>query len=195
MAQLAVFIDGGYAAKVAERHLRIWMDFEKLSEEIRNIIAGRGEEPIDLLRTYFYDCLPYQSNPPTADETEKFGKKRRFFATLQRLPKYKVREGRLMYRGTDVQGKPIFQQKRVDLMIGLDIAGLAAKKRITHVAVFSGDSDLLPAVEEAQREGVTVWLVHGPAGTYAPELWDMADERFSVDDADFMRKIQRVRRV
>ena len=67
-----------------------------------------------------------------------------------------------MYRGTDAQGRPIFQQKRVDLMIGLDIAGLAAKKRITHAAVFSGDSDLLPAVEEAQREGIAVWLVHDP---------------------------------
>ena len=80
-------------------------------------------------------------------------------------------------------------------MIGLDIAGLAAKNRITHIAVFAGDSDLLPAVEEAQREGVTVWLVHGPAGTYASDLWDMADQRFTVDDADFIKKIQRVRRI
>lgn len=75
-----------------------------------------------------------------------------------------------MYRGTDAQDRPIFQQKRVDFMIGLDIAGLAAKRRLTHAAVFSGDSDLLPAVEEAKREGIAVWLVHGPAGTNAPEL-------------------------
>ena len=34
---------------------------------------------------------------------------------------------------------------------------------ITHLALSSGDSDLLPAVEAAKREGVVVWPVHGPA--------------------------------
>ena len=64
MARLGIFVDGGYLANLAERHFRIWVDFEKLSNEIRDIIAGNTQEPLGLLRTYFYDCLPYQSNPP-----------------------------------------------------------------------------------------------------------------------------------
>lgn len=95
-----------------------------------------------------------------------------------------------MHRGDDAQGKPIFQQKRVDLMIGLDIAGLAAKQQITHAALLSGDSDLLPAVEAAKREGVVVWLVHGPQSTFARELWNLADDRLSIDRG-FMQRIER----
>ena len=192
MARLAIFIDGGYIAKLAEHHFRVWVDFEKLSSEARDRIAASTQEPLDLLRTYFYDCLPYQSDPPTDEEARRFGGKRRFFFALRRLPKYEVREGRLVYRGEDAQGNPIFQQKRIDLMIGLDIAGLAAKNQITHAAVLSGDSDLLPAIEAAQREGVVVWLMHGPQDTYAGELWNLADERLTIDQ-EFMERVQRLR--
>ena len=160
LAKLAIFVDGGYLSYLAEHHFRTWVDFGKLSNQVTNTIAERTEEPLDLLRTYFYDCLPYQSSTPTEDEERRFSSKKRFFYALQRLPRYKVREGRLMHRGIDSQGKPIFQQKRVDLMVGLDIASLAAKRQINHAAVISGDGDLMPAVEAAQQEGVLVWLVH-----------------------------------
>ncbi len=87
-----------------------------------------------------------------------------------------------MLRGQDENGAPIFQQKRVDLMIGLDFALLAFKHRITHAALVSGDSDLLPALEVAQQEGVVVCLVHGPRSTYADELRLMADQRIEMGD-------------
>ena len=170
------------------------MDFEKLSQAIRDAIARTTVGNLDLLRTYFYDCLPYQSNPPTPDETRRFSRKRSFFSALQRLPMYKVRQGRLAYRGRDDQGNPFFQQKRVDLMLGLDVAGLAAKHQIQYVAVLAGDSDLMPAIEAAQAEGIAVWLVHGPPNTYASELWEAADNRLSIADPGFIRTIQSDRR-
>ena len=37
-----------------------------------------------------------------------------------------------------------FEQKRVDNMIGVDMALLAGKAKITRVALFSGDSDYIP---------------------------------------------------
>lgn len=191
LAKLAIFIDGGYLSYLAEHHFRTWVDFGKLSNKVQTTICERTNEPLDLLRTYFYDCLPYQSSVPTEDEERRFSSKKRFFFALQRLPRYKVREGRLMHRGIDSQGKPIFQQKRVDLMVGLDIANLAAKRQINHAAVISGDGDLLPAVEAAQQEGVLVWLVHGPQLTYAEELWDLADDRLVID-ADFMKTVEKV---
>lgn len=194
MARLAIFVDGGYIAKIAQDHLRIRVDFEKLSHAIRDTIAGTTGENLDLLRTYFYDCLPYQSNPPTPDETRRFGRRRSFFAALQRLPMYKVRQGRLVYRGRDDQGNPFFQQKRVDLMLGLDVAALAAKHQIQYAAVVAGDSDLMPAIEAAQAEGIAVWLVHGPRNTYASELWEAADNRLSVADPRFIQAIQSDRR-
>ena len=143
MARLAIHIDGAYAGKLAENEFRTWFDYEKLSGKIKSTIASQTQEPLDLVRTYFYDCLPYQSDPPTSDEARRFGNRRKFFHALTQLANYSVREGRLEYRGVDGAGKPIFQQKRTDLMIGLDMALLAAKHQVTHLALFSGDSDLL----------------------------------------------------
>lgn len=192
MARLAIFVDGGYIAKLGAA-FDTWVDLEKLSAKIRDEIAGTTYEPLDLARTYYYDCLPYQSSQPTREEAQRFSRKRRYFSALRKLPRCTVREGRLMYRGLDAAGKPIFQQKRVDLMIGLDFALLAAKHQITHAAVITGDSDLLPAFEVAQGEGVVVSLVHGPRSTYADELWSAADERIAIDH-DFMDEVARARR-
>lgn len=190
MAKLAIFLDGGYTSHLAEHHFHTWVDFGKMSDIIHTSIRSRTEEPLDLLRTYYYDCLPHQSNSPTEEDRKRLLSKQRFFYALNRLSRYKVREGRLMQRGTDDKGKPIYVQKRVDLMIGLDVASLAAKQQVDHVALFSGDGDLMPAVEAAQAEGVTVWLVHGPVMTYSEELWGMADDRITVDE-DFMKFVEK----
>ena len=197
MARLAIFIDGGYIAKLGEHEFSVWVDFQKLSEEVRQAVAAKTPEPVDLLRTYYYDCLPYQSDPPTPEEAQRMGQRRAFFAALQRLPRHTVREGRLMFRGLDARGEPIFQQKRVDLLLGLDFALLSGKRRVTHAAVVSGDSDLIPALEVARQEGILVWLVHGPKAsrvegkpTYAQELWDAADERLLLTQA-FMNRVAR----
>ncbi len=141
------------------------------------------------MRTYFYDALPYQGNPPTREETDRFGKRRSFFAALGRLPKFKVRAGRTVRREPPA-GQPTFHQKGVDLMIGLDIATLSLKHMITHAAILSGDGDLLPAIELAQEEGIVVWHVHGPSDAYADVLWSAADNRLPIDSA-FMAAVQR----
>lgn len=162
MARLAIFIDGGYVDALAEDEFSIWVDLQKLSEKIRQIIAEHTPESVDLLRTLYYHCLPYQSNPPTTDETFRFRQKRKFFDALRYLPRFAIREGRLILKGYNANGKPIFQQKRVDLLLGLDFALLSGKRQITHAAVVSGDSDLLPAFNVAKEEGIAVWLFHGP---------------------------------
>lgn len=198
MARLAIFIDGGYADKLAEEEFSMRIDFEKLSEEIRKIVASKTPEAVDILRTFYYHCLPYQSNPPTTEENARFGQKRRFFDALRRIARFEVREGRLAFKGYSTTGKPIFQQKRTDLLLGLDFALLSGKRQISHAAILAGDSDLLPAVEVAKREGIAVWLFHGPrvskktsTATYANELWLAADERYEIDDA-FMNRVSRL---
>jgi uncharacterized LabA/DUF88 family protein len=197
MARLAIFIDGGYLTALAEREFGIWVDFEKLPIEIQKVVAAKTPEPLDLLRTHYYDCLPYQSNPPTEAEIERFAKARRFHDFIGRLPRFIVREGRLKFKGLDANKEPIFQQKRVDLMLGLDIALLSAKHQVTHIAIIAGDSDLLPAFEVARSESISVWLFHGPrtskidgSSSYAGELWTAADERHEIDMA-FMKSIER----
>jgi len=199
MARLAIFVDGGYLSALAEKEFKVWLDYAKLPSEILSAVASRTPEPVDLLRTYFYDCLPYQGAVPTREEAERFAARRRFFDFLSRIPRFVVREGRLKFRGLDRNGEPIFQQKRVDLMLGLDFALLSGKQQITHAAIVTGDSDLLPALEAAKVEGLGVWLFHGPrvsrvdgTSTYAQELWGAADERIEIDN-EFIRRIERPR--
>ena len=124
----------------------------------------------------------------TKAEQENFARKRSFFNALTRLDRFLVREGRLAFRGHDTQGKPVFQQKRTDLMLGLDLALLSSKHRITHAALVAGDGDFVPAVEIAKREGIIVHLFHGPLETVSRELWLSADARIELTQ-DFMNRV------
>ena len=130
MGVVAVFLDGGYLEKVLRfDHDSAPVDLAKLSQEMAL--------PDELLRAYYYHCLPYQSNPPTREESERYAARHRFMTALEFLPRFEVRLGRLAFRGTGSDGKPIFQQKRVDCMLGVDMALLAGKGKITHVSIFT----------------------------------------------------------
>lgn len=47
-----------------------------------------------------------------------------------------------------------FQQKGVDMRIGLDIASLVYKKQADQIILIAGDSDFVPAAKLARREGI-----------------------------------------
>lgn len=174
MGTAAAFIDGGYVEKVLKYdHNLASVDFSKLVQEM---IA-----PHELLRAYYYHCLPYQSNPPTQEEKERYAARHRFTTALSYLPHFEVRLGRLAYRGINSEGNPIFEQKKVDCMLGVDMALLAAKGKVTHISIFTGDSDFIPAIESAKKEGVVITLWHGSFNNEhtkpSRELYERADER------------------
>jgi uncharacterized LabA/DUF88 family protein len=169
----AIFLDAGYLSKVLwHDHANARIDFSKLALEMA--------EPDQLLRAYYYNCLPYQGNPPTEDEKIRYSSMHRFITALRYLPRFEVRLGRLALRGTDASGQPIFVQKRIDCMVGVDLALLAGKRTTTNVALFSGDSDLIPAGEAVKQEGVLVTLWHGSYSAEtrpSRELVEVCDER------------------
>lgn len=187
MSRIAIFIDAGYLDNLlkgefsregkdgcgAPIKIPPKIDLHKFSLELAR--------EIEILRTYYYDCLPYQSPIPTEEESRRVSSKRKYFAALRRLPCFEVREGRLEFRGNDKKGKPMFEQKRVDTLLALDLALLSGKKQITHAALVTGDSDFIPVIKVVKSEGVLVWLYHG----FRPhsDLWETADERFSIDQA------------
>ncbi len=73
MFRLAIFVDGAYLEKVAQKNA-VRVDYEKLSSEILSRVNARTPAaPMDLLRTYYYNGLPYQSNRPTDDERNSTG--------------------------------------------------------------------------------------------------------------------------
>ena len=167
----ALFIDGAYLDYVLRDEFDgVRVDFSALA---KSMASGT-----DILRTYYYHCLPYQSRPPTSEESERYAGRRRFFTALERLPRFEVRLGRLELRyGPD--GARRFEQKRVDILLGVDMVQLAAKGRIQQVVLLAGDSDFIPAVSVAKSEGVLIRLFHGE-GCHS-ELWQAADERVKID--------------
>ena len=171
MGQTAIFVDGGYFDRVSRDCGSPRIDFGKLATELA--------KPDDLLRTYYYHCLPYLSPVPTQEEEERLEGKKRFFSALNRLNRFEVREGKLEFRGTDRESnRPIFEQKRVDIYLGVDLVLLAVKQRVHRAILITGDSDFLPAIRAAKNEGVLIHLFHG-TGPQQPhrDLWEEADDR------------------
>ncbi len=97
---------------------------------------------------------------------------------MERLPRYMVRLGRLALR-YDQSGQRRFEQKRVDILLGVDLVQLAAKQNIQEAIIVAGDSDFIPAVTAAKSEGVLVKLFHGERPHN--DLWQEADERVQFD--------------
>jgi uncharacterized LabA/DUF88 family protein len=183
VARIAIFIDGAYLDFTLRQEFgEARILYDKFSERLAD-----GN---DILRTYYYNCLPYQSNPPTHEERERFSKAQSFMRALERLPRYEVRLGQLAFRGRNERGEPIFVQKRVDIMLGVDLAILAGTHQITHAAIVTGDSDFLPAVKAAKAQGVVVSLWHGRVNAPHDELWQECDERFVLKQ-DFVESIRR----
>lgn len=54
---------------------------------------------------------------------------------------------------------PEIEQKGVDLKIGMDIACMAIRQTVDTIVMITGDSDLVPALKLARREGVRVYCV------------------------------------
>ena len=86
MGTAAIFFDAGYLDKVLHfDHGNTRIDLAKLSREM----AG----PDDLLRAYYYNCMPYQGSPPTDEEKTRYASMHKFVTALRHLPRFEVRLG------------------------------------------------------------------------------------------------------
>lgn len=152
--RIAIFIDGGYLDSTLRDEFKgAKISYTKLARKI----AGS----VEILRAYYYNCLPYQRKNPIAQESARFSQAQKFHNALRALPRFEVREGMLVYRGNDDKGQPVYIQKGIDIQIGVDLVLLSAKQQISHAAVIAGDSDLIPAIKVAKNEGVLIHLYHG----------------------------------
>lgn len=137
----------------------------------------------ELYRIFFYDCAPftgtvwnpllkkdvdYSKTPLAKFRTElhhDLRKRRKMALRLGYLRKgrWYLTERTLdfLLKGkierSDIQDSDIrleFEQKAVDMKIGLDISSIAMKGRVRTIVLVSGDSDFIPAAKAARREGV-----------------------------------------
>ena len=179
MSRYAVFIDGGYIKKVLRQFGEVKISYLKLSEEVAD-----DEER---LRTYYYDCPPYVSSTPTADEKLRQQKFDRFKHALEKEARFQVRLGRLArYQTAD---GPVFEQKKVDVLLTVDLVKLSLEHQIQRAVLIAGDSDFCPAIQVARDAGVVVQLYHHPKSKAHEELIEVCDERFQIDEG-FINKIK-----
>lgn len=138
-----------------------------------------------LFRIYYYDCYPFDrkiKNPISGAEidfsdTPIYKARCHFLRQLALCPRVALRSGSLSYKGLSLPKKNIsrlrrgeafdlsmlkdtFIQKQVDIKIGLDIAWISSKKIVDKIVIVTGDSDFIPAMKFARREGIMVYLVH-----------------------------------
>jgi len=101
---------------------------------------------------------------------------------------FAVRRGVLKFRGykplktpvapstlTDADFEPIFEQKGVDMRIGLDIAAYSDNHGVDRIVLVSGDTDCVPALKYGRKAGLQTVVIEPPKMKIAPELLAHAD--------------------
>ena len=170
----AIFIDGAYIFNV----LRNEFSGARINYGLLSLALSAGA---NLLRTYYYSALPYQSNPPTESERRMYARSRQFFSALSLLPRCTVKLGRTERRGVNQDGVPVFEQKRVDILLAVDLVKLSADGHIQQAVLMAGDSDFIPAISAAKSDGVVVKLYHGT--NPHSELLEEVDEHYRIDQS------------
>jgi uncharacterized LabA/DUF88 family protein len=191
MKKLALMIDGGFL-RVAAKKARIRYNPDFIVA-FSKICTAMDEE---LFRSLYYDCAPYQGhqNLPVSGLTQTFADSGQWLTDLAKMDLMAVRLGILKFRGyklkktpvtgstalTDADFSPVFEQKGVDMRIGLDIAAYSALKAVDRIGLVTADTDCVPAMKLARKSGVQVVLIALPGGTTPSELAQHADYVRSV---------------
>lgn len=184
----AILLDGGFLRYKLGK-LRTRVDAAAISSFAAWISALPCVGGMRLHRIYFYDSRPLQTAEykPLGGGTVDFGstvaaaRNTRIQSALMHEPFFALRFGELHLEGWRLrQGvlhhsaaavqinaddlEPNIRQKGVDMRIGLDIASLTLKKHAQMIVLVTADSDFVPAMKFARREGaqlVLITLGHG----------------------------------
>ena len=204
MKKTAILIDGGWMAPAVSKKLGVRFATPK---QIYSNALSVMETDEELYRMFYYDSAPYmgkQKNPISNQDTDfslnpSASGREHFFRTLNSFPQVALRIGTLNFRGWKLTNefhenllagtvtpnsisasniKPNFMQKGVDMKIGIDIASLVFKNLVSRIILFSGDTDMVPAIKLARMEGVQVIMVQ--IGI------DKLDTKL-IEDSDFIR--------
>lgn len=190
MKKIAILIDGGYlrtVARLAAKHYD--PDF------IERLAAQCKEADEEVLRILYYDCAPYEGvqKLPVSGNPRQFTGNGQWLIDLGKRDLFAIRLGVLKFRGfkpkkvpvdpaalADADFKPDFEQKGVDMRIGLDIAVYSQTKAVDRIVLVSNDTDCVPALKHGRRAGLQIVVIQLPNCTVASELLAHADYRRSV---------------
>ena len=81
---------------------------------------------------------------------------------------------------TDADFHADFEQKGVDMRIGIDMANLSSNRSVELIALATNDTDCIPAMKHARRSGLQVALITVPGYQPVPELLAHSDFRRNI---------------
>lgn len=166
MKRTIIQIDGGHLRKTAEE---FGLDYTNdVIEQFAMTVLGADEE---LIRVMYYDAPPFRGSKvrPLSSKVEEFRGDDRWLDDLAARNFFAVRRGVLKWRGWRLKNPeamksaptpddyvPNFQQKGVDLRIGLDMATFSYESSAERIILVTGDTDFIPAMKLARRRGLQV---------------------------------------
>ncbi len=177
--ETAILIDGAFLRKKFKRVFSQTIKAADVEQFVKCILQNLSFEQKDY-RAYFYDCRPCdgETTPPVSHAKYFFEKQPQFkegnqlLDEISNLDFFAVREGTLQFSGwllrkksyqkkspyEDSDYSPNLSQKGVDIKIGLDIAWISYAKTFEKLILVSADSDFVPAIKVARRNGIPVYL-------------------------------------
>ncbi len=182
---VAVLIDGGFVRVLAKKAGHVYNPafIEGFS---RKCVVAEEE----ILRVLYYDCAPYtgQAKLPVSGATYQFTGSDQWLTELPQKDLFAVRRGVLKFRGYKPKNIPLagaalqdddfapdFEQKGVDMRIGLDIAVYSATRAVDRIILVSNDTDCIPAMKHGRKAGLQIVIAELPGGRTAPELLSHSD--------------------
>ena len=200
--RVAVLLDGEFVKNVLGQRLGRFPDSGDVMGEVTRILKTPALSGYLLYRTFYYTADPLITstrNPLSGQKiafgaTPTFRRNSRLIDRVENAPDVAVRRGTLVHQGWQLGRAsvkamlagtkqsvgahdivPKVRQKGVDMRIGLDIASLALKRLVTAIVLVTGDSDFVPAMKLARREGLRVLLDPLGRSQVRPELKVHAD--------------------
>jgi uncharacterized LabA/DUF88 family protein len=202
MKKTAVLLDLGFVLQKLRDLLGRYPTAIEIHEFAHRAISADEE----LFRIYCYHCPPYdgtETHPMTRAAinfaaTPIHRAMTQFIKDLKLTDNVAFRSGEMSFDGWLIKKQaardiirtgralrpddfaPDLNQKGIDVKIGLDVAWLASKNIVERIILVAADSDFIPAMKFARREGVQVVLVTLGHAQTKRELKEHADELRTV---------------
>ena len=164
--RVMIFIDGNnFYHELKGTFGRSDIDFTKFCRKL----AGNRT----LVRTYYYNATVDRDHEP-----ERYTRQQRFFESLQAVPYFEMRFGRLVYFDWPRQS-PI--EKGVDVKLATDMIVHAFRNSYDTAILVSGDTDYAAALQAVKDQGKHVEVVlSGDRGT-SQHLREVSDRIVTID--------------
>jgi uncharacterized LabA/DUF88 family protein len=188
--KITVLIDGG--------HLRSYLKKANkpvTADYIEKIGLASSLATEEIIRILYYDCSLFNGTTklPVSRAIQTHTQTTPYLHDLAQKDLFAVRRGVLKFRGyvikknhqpsnppVDNDFVPKFQQKGVDMRIGLDMATVAANRSVELIALMTNDTDCIPAMKLVRRAGIQVALLCIPGCRATPELLAHADFKRNI---------------